>query len=526
MELFANDHFVLTYDSNNDIYISVKEKGFEIKEFNRIIKEQPRMVVNRFTHLRKALEEATSEEIKIGHLNERIQVFISNDKMSAEVKANITHDEFSQKQAEVFAEVISALNDAGVKEGILFERIRNEFTVGKKMVIAKGIEPITGNEAVVKYYQISERKPVIREDGRADFYELQFIDQVKKGDWLGEKILPGPGTPGRTVTGEEIPSKKGKDKLFRYDKNTVITDEEENKIVLRAAVDGAVEFKNGMIMVQNHLVINGDVNTGTGNIEFDGSITINGTVNNGFTVTATNDISVLGEIGIGKVKKIHSKKGDIFIKGGVSGGNEATLEAGKNIFVKYANDCSLVAGDTINIGLYSFGSNLNAKNVLLDSKKGRIVGGKIKAEVKVVSAVIGNSSGRQTLINVAGFDRAAVMEELNVLLQNYKKILNEADQLKREIDVYEMVEVSLSMKDRKEYLYNLEKYDSAVMMIYELEQRRHLLMNYLQAKGEGQVSISQKAYPQTMLQIKAFQKKLERVTAGTFYAIGKELHFE
>ncbi|MCD8500565.1 MAG: FapA family protein [Bacillaceae bacterium] len=308
---------------------------------------------------------------------------------------------------------------------------------------------MAGEEAVVKYFEISDRKPVIKEDGRADFYELKFIDQVKKGDWLGEKILPGLGTPGRTVTGEKIPSKKGKDKVIRYDRKTVIATEIGNKIVLTAKVDGAVEFKNGVMMVQDHLTIDGDVNTGTGNIDFDGSITIKGTINNGFSVTATKDISVLGEIGVGKVKKIHSKKGDIFIKGGVSGENEAILEAGKNIFVKYANDCKLIAGDTINIGLYSFGSDLEAKNVLLDSKKGRIIGGKIKAEVKVVSAFIGNQSGRQTMINVAGFDRSAIMEELGHLLREYKKVLGEADQLKREIDVYETVEGSLSKKRSK-----------------------------------------------------------------------------
>ena len=130
------------------------------------------------------------------------------------------------------------------------------------------------------------------------------------------------------------------------------------------------------------------------------------------------------------------------------------------------------------------------------------------------------------MINVAGFDRSAIMEELGHLLREYKKVLGEADQLKREIDVYETVEGSLSKKDRKEYLYNLEKYDKAVMRVYELEERRHLLMKYLQAKGEGQVSIALKAYPQTMLQIKALQKRLDRITAGTFYAVGKELHFE
>ena len=64
------------------------------------------------------------------------------------------------------------------------------------------------------------------------------------------------------------------------------------------------------------------------------------------------------------------------------------------------------------------------------------------------------------------------------------------------------------------------------MKVYNLELKRKALMNYLATKGEGQVSISQKAYPHTLLQIKAFQKKLEKITTGTFYAIGKTLHFE
>ena len=42
----------------------------------------------------------------------------------------------------------------------------------------------------------------LREDGKADFYDMNFLDEVKKGDWLGEKIPLTNSIPGKTITGE------------------------------------------------------------------------------------------------------------------------------------------------------------------------------------------------------------------------------------------------------------------------------------------------------------------------------------
>ena len=53
-----------------------------------------------------------------------------------------------------------------------------------------------------------------------------------------------------------------------------------------------------MLSVQKHLVIDGDVGLGTGNLTFDGSIQIKGTVMAGYSVTASGDISVEGKEGV------------------------------------------------------------------------------------------------------------------------------------------------------------------------------------------------------------------------------------
>jgi len=38
-----------------------------------------------------------------------------------------------------------------------------------------------------------------------DHYELNLINKVKTGDWLGERIDPTPGTAGKSVKGNRYP---------------------------------------------------------------------------------------------------------------------------------------------------------------------------------------------------------------------------------------------------------------------------------------------------------------------------------
>ena len=79
----------------------------------------------------------------------------------------------------------------------------------KAILVAQGTPPIKGNDAKITYLQIPERKPVIREDGKADYYDLNFIFEIAEGAWLGEKIPPQPGIPGQNVYGEILPATTG-----------------------------------------------------------------------------------------------------------------------------------------------------------------------------------------------------------------------------------------------------------------------------------------------------------------------------
>ncbi|SET37362.1 hypothetical protein SAMN05660297_02197 [Natronincola peptidivorans] len=525
--LVKNKYFRVFEENDHDVFIVVDKSGYDIKDFNEdVLKKNPRITITNFLKLKDTLEVETGIPINIGILKPKIQVVLSSDKMEAKIKFNVNEAEFESMKSNLQTEILSALEYENVTYGILYDILKQELQFQKEMVIAKGVAPINGEDAKIKYVDLLEKKPVIREDGKVDYYEMNLIHKVNTNDWIGEKISATEGEAGRTVTNQILPPKAGKDNLLRYDTKTVKESLENGKIVLRALVDGAVTFEEGKIKVLNHLIINGDVDFDTGNINFNGYVTIKGIVSDGFSVKADKDISIEGTMGIGAIERLTSKDGDIFIKGGISGKGKAIIEAGKNVFVKYANDCTIFAKENINIGLYAMDTHLHAKNILVNSEKGKIIGGSLNAEAKIKVYTIGNISERRTVVNVKGFDRQAFKKELDDLLVLYKKHLIDLEKNKRQMKIYEM---KLKTDDKSvqghEYSAYIQVNDTLLAKIAKLEERRKRLIDFLESKGEGEINILRKAYPQTFIEIKNIQKRISKITSGTYYAMDNKLHF-
>ena len=106
-----------------------------------------------------------------------------------------------------------------IKHGILDIKIES-IVSGKAVLIAQGTPPIKGDDAKVTYLQPPARKPVIREDGKADYYDMNFIYEIEEGAWLGEKIHAKPGIPGTNVYNEPVTAQNGRDVSLKYDRKS------------------------------------------------------------------------------------------------------------------------------------------------------------------------------------------------------------------------------------------------------------------------------------------------------------------
>lgn len=208
--------------------------GFPLKEFDSILRSHPRLKLSNFSILKNVLSTQNTNPVEIGRLP-NIEAEVARDKMSASVFIYETHDYIQNNKEKLTQQIRETLNENGIVHGILdFDILKAE--PGKAFLIAQGEQPIAGIDAQITYLPKPERKPVIREDGKADYYDMNFISEISEGSWLGEKIPATLGKPGKNVLGQEVAAVPGRDYPIKYDTKSAYEVEEDGKIVIRSKI--------------------------------------------------------------------------------------------------------------------------------------------------------------------------------------------------------------------------------------------------------------------------------------------------
>ncbi len=516
--VFSSDYLRVT-KKNDDYYIESFRKGMTLEQFNRMMSDHPEIRITSIMSIRNALVNAPRPPEKFGEMKERICIELSEDELKAYVTLSVSPDELEgSRKDDLFTEILRKLKEKGIAYGINTALLLNNLSNNTKMTVAEGIAAVDGEDSVIEMYKLSDIKPEVKEDGNVDHYELSLINRVNAGDWLGERIEPTIGKSGKTVRGASILPGKGKLIPLVYDKKTVREEFKNGKTYLYAINSGAVHFEGDRIGVSNHLEISGNIDFKTGNIDFDGFLTVKGTIEDNFSVIASRDIEILGDFGLGSVKDIISREGNIYIKGGIAGKNKAVIRSKKNIYTKFVSDTTIICEGSVHIGFYCLNSSIKAKEVILDSSKGQIIGGDIQAEYKVVSSFVGAVSEKRTIINVSGFSR-------EMLKRSYEKLCAEVEARKAEMNKAKLeIAVYTGISDlSKEQLLTFEKikdrYFEIKDKVKQLEDERKNHLNYLKTLGEGEITILKKVYPNTQIEIKGHMKEINAEKLSTRYFV-------
>lgn len=458
---------------------------------------------------------------EVGERKERILVEISGDKLRAYITLSVKEEELSSPA--LLKEIVMKLYSAGVVYGIKKSTLFQGFCNHRKLLAAEGRVPVHGEDSVIRMYQLKEFKPSIKEDGKVDYYEMNLINRVEEGEWLGEWTEPTKGIPGKTVTGETIPSRPGRRYIPKYDRKSVKEVCGNGITTLHSLVKGAVHYQGDKIYVSSLLEIAENVDFKTGSLNFDGFISVRGTVADNFTVAAEKDIEILGNLGVGGVQEIESRLGSVFIKGGIAGKNKAVIKSTRNLYTKFISDATIVCEGDVHISSYCFNSNITARQVFVDSPNGQIVGGKIQADMRVAAPFIGNPTEKRTLVTVKGFDRKKLKEDMEQLQEEIMELKENIVKEKQEVYLYSH---TLTGNDR-----DLEKYRNAMEACQKLKDRLSsaqkelkALLGYLKIKGEGEITAQKKVYPNTRLELRNERLEIRRETlAASFYFLNGEI---
>lgn len=282
--------------------------------------------------------------------------------------------------------------------GIQTEEIQRHFQSGgiycTDIILARGKEPVAGVDASIEYFFNTEehRRPAVREDGSVDFFKLTTINQCRKGDALARIIPEVPGIDGSDVFGKSIKAKEPKHAILKFGRNISLSDDRRT---IYSMVDGHVTLLEDKVFVSDVYAVK-NVDVSTGNLEYEGSIQIEGNVAAGFEVKAGGNVIVDGLVESAKIVA----GGKIIIGKGMNGSSEGILKAGGDVIVKFLENARVVTGGYVHTEtiLHSYVSA--GTEVVVEGKRGLIVGGHIQAAQRIEARNIGASMGAQTILEV------------------------------------------------------------------------------------------------------------------------------
>lgn len=271
--------------------------------------------------------------------------------------------------------------------------------------IAKGTPAIEGEDGWIKFLFPRAKRVTIKEDGTADFRNIERYIHVNKSDKVAIVFEGTNGTDGINVYGEVIHPKPTKKPKLIVGKNVSSSEERYNedpqKIVnvFYATCNGVIFTTDNSVTVSPELNIDSDVGIETGNINFEGTIRVKGNIVEGAVVNCKSSLFVAGNVESNDVQVAENLE----IKGGIKGKDKARgkIMVKGDLHAKYIENSNVeVHGDLI-IENYILNSKINCLGtIFVSSDSGSIITSEIICFQAVSVSNLGSSAQLDTTLEV------------------------------------------------------------------------------------------------------------------------------
>ncbi|HOP05778.1 MAG TPA: FapA family protein [candidate division Zixibacteria bacterium] len=443
----------------------------------------------------------------------RVRVNITKDRLIATIAISqpttgeppVTEEEI--RQAISLAGVTYGLNEDAIVEAAIGQ------AYGQSIEVAKGSPMVQGKHTEFEYFFQTENRfqPQEGPDGRIDYRDMGYIQNVHKGDLLVKRTLPADGISGTGVDGRPISAPRGRNIPFSPGENVEIVG---GGLEMRARCDGAIIFKQGRVSVKDVMQVK-DVDFNVGNLDCVGSLRITGHIHTGFEVKVGGDLEVSGNVEDAKV----FCKGNILVRGGFYGGGDGVMHADGDVTIKYAQGQTITAGEHVISGGELVNCHVTAhERVMVKGRKGKIVGGEINAGKEIRATDIGSDAGTQTVLTVAYDEK---------LLRQYHEATHEIARLKTDAarvkeKLYDLYKLQLDKKltpQQEEGLAKLEQFGKHVPVALEaLEKKKRETEEKLLALRDARVIAVGKVYPGVKIHVGCLVKEIEEEMDGVIFS--------
>lgn len=382
---------------------------------------------------------------------------------------------------------------------------------------ARGRPAREGNDAHLEplVTGTADRRPRIREDGRADYRDLGTIQEVTPGMRVARLVPPTDGESGVTVTGKTLPARAGRPLPLRpLDDTTELDPQDAN--LLRAKAAGRPVILEGGAKVEPVVQFD-NIDLSTGNIDFIGTVVVKGDVRAGMKVRSAGDIQVAGTVEAAELEA----EGTIEVRGGIIGHGPVRDKAGRlrtesaavhakhSVSARFLENAFVSAGETVIVRDRIGHSEVDAGEEVLVGEaggKGQIIGGVTRARRDVRAKSLGSAASVGTLVEV-GLTR---------------------DLKERIAEVEEQLEAQQSRLTQVEATFRRLRENPRALpdeTVHKLEQAEHQLRGEVRAlrqtKGELEARIGE-AEQASITATREVFTNLTAVIAGVHYRVSED----
>lgn len=468
------------------------EEGFPVEQYATLMYTEKEMAKKR-NALSEIYEEEASE--KTGYVEKVVDskddldfsISVSKDEMEAMVVFNSRNKKIDRET--LFLHLFKAGIIYGIRDDAINVIIRGKCQEDS-IVIARGNQPEQGKDGRYEFFFRTEisKKPVILEDGTVDYKNIDWMESVKKNQKIAYYHEAEEGKAGRTVTGKEIPSRKGKELRMLAGKGFELLPDRKTYI---SAKDGKIEYVNDKIMITDLLILD-DVTISTGNIQFDGSIHIRGNVGKGVSVTATKDITVDGFVEAADL----TADGDIILKKGCNASGQGKISCGKDLMARFLEGARVFTQGSVKVN-YCMNCDIQADNTIEVS--GMITGGTSYAAAGIKAMDIGNYTGLKTIVK-AGQNEEFLKREAELNGKIYE-VEEEVEMLQRALNDFQQ---KYSVENRNTNPVYLKLEDAVYTKKTELEklqEAKTTMSKYKEQFANARIAVRGTVYEGSFIEI-------------------------
>jgi uncharacterized protein (DUF342 family) len=349
--------------------------------------------------------------------------------------------------------------------------------------------------------------------GKVDYRSHRHIIDVVKDQELVTIHPPSEPLMGEDVFGHRVMAKSGRPVSLSSGKNTYLLKENHT---IYASTGGCLVAQNGALVVEDLVLVSGDLDMSVGNIETESRVLVQGNVLEGFVIKSSQTVEVKGNVEASSITSQES----IVVHGGFLGRGSGILRAKDNISCRFVNhgilccEGDVVIEDSLMHSTITCGKTLE----VVQGQHGLICGGRIRIRDKIVAKRVGARSETQTSFFM-GFDYKyeSQLHDLDVQLQKSLHHLHELN-----------AQMEMNSKEKKRFAKDSDGFKElakveiafrkeALLIKVELEKLRkhiHTIENKAFLDGVSYFKVTSEVFPNTKLHVYKKSKNIDVYRRG------------